>query len=47
MHKGQITSFLLYLTKHLFDPFISYGSSSETNILLTSSKYMLSCFFNL
>ena len=36
MHKGQITSFLLYLAKHLIGPFISYGSSSETNILLTS-----------
>ena len=36
MHIGLITSLSLYPIKYLNEFFIPYGSSQETNILLTS-----------
>ena len=36
MHKGLMPSLSLYSMKYLIDLFEPYGSSLETNILLTS-----------
>ena len=44
MHNGLITSLSLYLTKYLNEFFVAYGSSLETNILLTSMASILVIF---
>ena len=44
MHNGLITSLSLYLTKYLNEFFVAYGSSLETNILLTSMASILVFF---
>ena len=47
MHNGLITSLSLYPIKYLNEFFVPYGSSLETNILLTSMSSILfaSLFF--
>ena len=44
MHNGLITSLLLYPKKYLNEFFVPYGSSLETNILLTSMSSILVTF---
>ena len=44
MHNGLITSLSLYLIKYLNEFFAPYGSSLETNILLTSMSSILVTF---
>ena len=44
MHNGLITSLLLYPEKYLNEFFVPYGSSLETNILLTSMSSILVTF---
>ena len=45
MHNGVITSLSLYAIKYLNEFFVPYGSSLDTNILLTSiSSVLLFCF---
>ena len=44
MHNGLITSLLLYPKKYLIEFFVPYGSSLETNILLTSMSSILVTF---
>ena len=41
MHKVLIISLSLFPIKYLIDPFIPYGSSLETNILLISMSSIL------
>ena len=44
MHKGLMSPLSLYPTKYLIDLFVPYGSSLETNILLTSTSSILNGF---
>ena len=45
MHNGPITSLSLYPIKYLNEFFLSYASSVEANILLTSMLSVLVTFF--
>ena len=45
MHKGLISSLSLYPIKYSIQLFAPYGSSLETNILLTSMSSILNAVF--
>ena len=46
MHNGLTTSLSLYPIKYLNEFFVPYGSSLETNILLTSISSILNSIMN-